>query len=73
MSFVKVARAGSTVDMGPPLGRETYDRDAVSLDYFLGTTGKFAGAVTLDAVQEVVSYDCTTGICPGGHRHMADD
>ena len=27
--IVKVARAGTTVDMGPPLGREAYDRDAI--------------------------------------------
>jgi hypothetical protein len=33
---VKVARAGTTVDMGPPLGEETCDRDAIILDYFLG-------------------------------------
>jgi hypothetical protein len=54
---VKVARAGTTVDMGPPLGRETYDRDAIVVDYFLGTASKFADAATLDAVQEAVSSD----------------
>lgn len=113
---VKVARAGVTVDMGPPLGQETYDRDSIVVDYFLGTVAKFADAATLDAVQEAVSsaavdpvalrridwelapfycpdcdlnycsadwdtyvlvdegfYDCTMGICPGGHRHMVDD
>jgi hypothetical protein len=32
---VKVARAGTTVDMGPPPGEEIYDRDAIILDYFL--------------------------------------
>ena len=101
---------------GPPLGRETYDHDAIIVDYSLGTAGKFADAATLDAVQELVSshapdpvalrqidwelapfycpdcglnycradwhtyvlvdegfYDCTMGICPGGHRHMVDD
>lgn len=47
---VKVARAGTTVDMGPPLGREAYDRDAIVVDYFLGTASKFADAATLDAV-----------------------
>jgi hypothetical protein len=52
---VKVARAGTTIDMGPPLGRETYDRDAIVVDYFLGTASKFADAATLDAVQEVVA------------------
>jgi hypothetical protein len=52
---VTVARAGTTVDMGPPLGRQTYDRDALVVDYFLGTASKFADAATLDAVQEVLS------------------
>jgi hypothetical protein len=52
---VKVARAGATVDMGAPLGNETYDRDAIVVDYFLGTLAKFADAATLDAVQELVS------------------
>ena len=54
---VKVARAGTTVNMGPPLGEETYDRDAIILDYFLGAAGKFADAAALDAVQEIVSSD----------------
>ena len=54
---VKVARAGTTVDMGPPLGQGTYDRDAIILDYFLGTASKFADAATLDVVQEIVSSD----------------
>jgi hypothetical protein len=52
---VTAARAGTTVDMGPPLGRETYDHDAIVVDYFLGTASRFADADTLDAVQDVVS------------------
>jgi hypothetical protein len=56
-AVVKVVRAENTVDMGPPLGRQTYDCDAVILDYFLGTAGKFGDAATLDAVQEIVSSD----------------
>jgi hypothetical protein len=56
-AVVKVARAGTTVDMGPPLGRETYDRDAIVVDHFFGTASRFADAATLDAVQEVVSSD----------------
>lgn len=52
---VKVARAGASVDMGPSLGRQTYDRDAVIVDYFLGTAGIFADAPTLNAVEEIVS------------------
>jgi predicted RNA-binding Zn-ribbon protein involved in translation (DUF1610 family) len=56
-AVVKVARAGTTVDMGPPLGRETYERDAVVVDYFFGTASRFADAATLDAVQHIVSSD----------------
>ena len=56
-AVVKVARAGTTVDMGPPLGCETYDRDAIVVDYFFGTASRFADAATLDAVQEIVSCD----------------
>ena len=51
---VKVARSGATVDMGPPLGRETYDRDGIVVDYFLGTAWRSADAATLDAVAEIV-------------------
>ena len=54
---VKVARAGTSVDLGPPLGRETYDRAAIIVDYFLGTAAKYADTATLDAVQEIVSSD----------------
>jgi hypothetical protein len=43
--------------MGPPLRRETYDRDAIVVDYFLGTVSMFAEAAMLDAVQEIVSTD----------------
>lgn len=102
--------------MGPPLGRETYDRDAIVVDYFFGTASRFPAPATLDAVQAILSsdtpdpvalrrinpelapffcpdcglnycradwdsypvfdegfYDCTIGICPGGHRHTVDD
>ena len=41
--------------MGPPLGRVTYARDAIVVDYFLGTASRFVDAATLDAAQEVVS------------------
>jgi hypothetical protein len=64
---VKVARAGTAVDMGPPLGRETYDRDAIVVDYFLGTASRFADAATLDAVHEVVSGDAPD---PAGLRRI---
>lgn len=54
-AVVKVARSGASVDMGPPLGRETYDRDGIVVDYFLGTAWKSADTATLDAVREIVS------------------
>jgi hypothetical protein len=54
---VTVARAGTSVDMGPPLGEQAYDRDAIVVDYFLGTASKFADAATLNAVQEIVSSE----------------
>jgi hypothetical protein len=54
---VKIARAGATVNMGPPLGKKTWDRDAIVLDYFLGTASKFADTATVDAVLEVITSD----------------
>jgi hypothetical protein len=52
---VKVTRAGTTVDMGSPLGRQTYDHDAVVVDYFIGPAARSVSADTLDAVQDVVT------------------
>ena len=43
--------------MGPPLGRETYDRDAIVVEFFFGTASRFADPATLDAVQEIISSD----------------
>ncbi len=37
-AVVRMVRAGTAVNMGPPLGEETYDRDGVVVDYWLGTT-----------------------------------
>ena len=54
-AVVTVARAGTIVDAGPPVGRLSYDRDAVVVDYFLGTACQFAGPATLDAVEEIVT------------------
>jgi hypothetical protein len=55
-AVVKVARAGSTIDMGPPLGRETYDHDGLVVDYFLGSTAWHAAdAQTLGAVQALIN------------------
>ena len=52
--IVRVARAGTTVDMGPPLGRQAEDRDGLVVDYFLGTAWLAAGRAALDAVQAVI-------------------
>jgi hypothetical protein len=37
-AVVRLIRAGTAVNMGPPIGEETYDRDGVVVDYWLGTT-----------------------------------
>ena len=51
---VKVARAGTPVDLGPPLGRETSTRDGLVVDYFLGTAWLAADAEVLDAVRVII-------------------
>lgn len=51
---VRVARAGTTVNMGPPLGTETQNRDGLVLDYFLGTAWYAVASETLDAVQALI-------------------
>jgi hypothetical protein len=69
-AVVKVARTRATVDMGPPLAATTYDRDAIIIDYLLGTTGNFADAASINAAQEIISRDA-----PDGRpelAHMAD-
>jgi hypothetical protein len=54
---VRVARAGTTVDMGPALGRETQTRDGLVVDYFLGTAWLAAKAEELDAVQALTDRE----------------
>jgi hypothetical protein len=51
---VRVARAGTTVNMGPPLGNETPAQDGLVLDYFLGTAWHAETAEILDAVQALI-------------------
>ena len=51
---VRVVRAGATVNMGPPLGIETPDRDGLVLDHFLGTAWQAQSAEVLDAVQALI-------------------
>jgi hypothetical protein len=53
-AVVKVARAGTSVDMGPPLGHSTYDHDGLVVDYFLGTAWHAADTEALSAVQAVI-------------------
>ena len=51
---VRVARAGTTVNMGPPLGTETPERDGLVLDYFLGTAWHAVSSDIVDAVQKAL-------------------
>jgi len=51
---VRVARAGATVDMGPPFGRQAATGDGLVVDYFLGTAWHAAGPEVLDSVQALI-------------------
>jgi hypothetical protein len=51
---VRVARAGTTINMGPPLGIATPDRGGLVLDHFLGTAWQAESAAVLDAVQALI-------------------
>ena len=37
-AVVRLVRAGTTVNMGPPPGEQAYDRDGVIVDFWLGST-----------------------------------
>lgn len=37
-AVVRLVRAGTTVNMGPLLGEQAYDRDGVVIDFWLGST-----------------------------------
>jgi hypothetical protein len=37
-AVVRLVRAGTTVNMGPPVGEQAYDRDGVVVDIWLGAT-----------------------------------
>lgn len=52
--MVRVARADTPVDMGPPLGRESYPQGGLVLDFFLGTAWHAETGETLDAVQALI-------------------
>ena len=47
---VRVARAGTAVDMGPPLGHQVNGHDGLVVDYFLGTAWQAASPETAAAV-----------------------
>ena len=52
--IVRVIRAGTAFDMGPPLGKQVQERDGLVLDYFLGTAWHSATTDKLDAVQALI-------------------
>ena len=54
---VRAVRKGDDIDMGPPLGRAASERDAIVVDYFLGTHAMYADTETIDAVEAIVSSD----------------
>lgn len=55
---VRVARAGTTVNMGPTLGDDVLARDGLVLDYFLGTAWFAVNGEVLDAVQVLIDHGC---------------
>ena len=54
-AVVTAVPAGGTAGMGPPLGRQSQDRDGIVVDYFGGTAWKAAGAPSYQAVREILS------------------
>jgi hypothetical protein len=54
-AVVKAVPAGGTPDMGPPLRRQSQDRDGIVVDYFGGTAWKAAGAPSYQAGREILS------------------
>jgi hypothetical protein len=60
-AVVKVARAGTIIDMGPPISSETYDHDGLVVDYFLGTAWHAANTEALVLRQRL---DTVGARCP---------
>jgi hypothetical protein len=56
---VRAARAYTPVDMGPPLGVETADRDGLVVGYFLGTAWLAAQPGALEALQALIDQGDT--------------
>jgi hypothetical protein len=57
-AVVRLVRAGTPVNMGPPLGEETYERDGVVVDYWLGTTSwRRLDAAKQARVEQVLTAD----------------
>ena len=54
-AVVKAIPAGGTADMGPPLGRQSQDRDGIMVDYFGGTAWKRFEAPAYQAVRDILS------------------
>jgi hypothetical protein len=55
-AVVRLVRAGTPVNMGPPLGEQTYERDGVVVDYWLGTTSwRRLDAVRQARVEQVLT------------------
>lgn len=54
---VRVARAGTTVNMGPTLGNEVPARDGLVLDGFIGTAWCAVSGEMLDAVKALIDQE----------------
>ena len=54
-AVVKAVPAGGTAGMGPPLGRQSQDRDGIVVDYIGGTAWKADEAPSYQAVRDILS------------------
>ncbi len=53
-AIVRAVPADVPADMGPPLGRQSHQRDGIIVDYFLGTAWKRAEPGTYTAVRAIL-------------------
>src|SRR5712691_622083 len=56
-AVVRAVPAGSPADLGPPLGRQSQERDGIVVDYFGGTTWTRAEPAVFAAVREILAGD----------------
>lgn len=56
-AVAKAVRAGTAADSGPALGRQSYDRDGIVVDYFLGTAWKPANTATCAALLTILNQE----------------